>query len=448
MSEIATARSSWRGAIPTGAAMLGVGVVVSIGDGLLRMVLSRELSVLLPTLCAAAGVLAARLIASPSGSFAQSSSRTDLLEMASASSASVEVDNLGRSPAGMDSDLAPADEIGEFGASAAKGRGIERAVSDLESYSTFTQILNRQMRSVTELSEAAAGSILANLTGVDERVTALLKFIQQSGSSEQVAQVVAQIESQMQECRQQLELFASSQQEDARLGLQQRSKLHTDTGRVFDALEEVSAIARQTTMLSLNVSIEAARAGDAGRGFSVIATEIRKLAASIQALSTDVRDRVGTLMRTITIDLAEQTNHRELVEGEAIASITETLGALTDNLTTVISHQRDVLQKVETEGQEIARPIMDIMGSIQFQDIIRQQLEQLDRTAGMVDEHIGSIGAMLEAGNEDAGEETLSGKLDEMYNSYVMADQRDAHLAARGEEVGEQEKTGSLIEMF
>ena len=151
-------------------------------------------------------------------------------------------------------------------------------------------------------------------------------------------------------------------------------------------------------------------------------------------------------MRTVTVDLEEQTNQRELLEHEAIADITDTLGALTDNLTTVISHQRDVLQKVETEGAAIARPIMDIMGSIQFQDIIRQQLEQLDRMAGMVGEHFGSIGAMLENGRDDDGVGTLSTRLDEMYGGYVMAGQRETHMAARGEEVAGQ--TGSLIEMF
>jgi methyl-accepting chemotaxis protein len=323
---------------------------------------------------------------------------------------------------------------------------LRRAISDLASYSTFTEILKRQMGSVTELSETAAGSILSNLSGVDDKMTALLKFIQQSGSNEQVAQIVAQIETQMLGCRKQLELFSTRQQENAQLGMQQRSKIGTETCRVFDVLDEVNSIARQTSMLSLNVSIEAARAGDAGKGFAVIATEIRKLAACIQALSIDVRERVDTLMRTVTIDFEEQTNQRELVEQDTIADMTETLGVLADNITTIVTHQRDILQKVETEGGAIAGPIMDIMGSIQFQDIIRQQLEQLDRMAGMVDKHMGSIGAMLEAGSETAEEDTLSAKLDDMFASYVMASQRVAHMAVRGEEVAD--KTDSLIEMF
>jgi len=146
------------------------------------------------------------------------------------------------------------------------------------------------------------------------------------------------------------------------------------------------------------------------------------------------------------VDLQEQSTRREQAESEAIAKLADTLSALTDNLTTIITHQRDILQKVETEGKAIARPIMDIMGSIQFQDIIRQQLEQLDRMAGMVDDHVRSISGMLEDRRDDIGGDGLSVKLDNMFSGYVMAGQRESHLAARGH-AGPQE-AGSLIELF
>lgn len=68
------------------------------------------------------------------------------------------------------------------------------------------------------------------------------------------------------------------------------------------------------------------------------------------------------------------------------------------------------------------------MGSIQFQDIIRQQLEQLDRMAETVDDHIQAIDAMLEGRRDDLDEETLSQKLDNVFNNYEMAGQRETHM--------------------
>jgi methyl-accepting chemotaxis protein len=124
---------------------------------------------------------------------------------------------------------------------------------------------------------------------------------------------------------------------DAGLGFEQRSKIGEETVGVLTALEGVNGIARQTKSLSFNVSIEEARAGDAGRGLSIIATEIRTLASEVQKLSTDIRARIEGLMRMVTVDLQEQANRRERLERDAIDKISETLSALTDNLMTLIA---------------------------------------------------------------------------------------------------------------
>jgi hypothetical protein len=215
---------------------------------------------------------------------------------------------------------------------------------------------------------------------------------------------------------------------------------------VLKVLEGVNAIARQTTMLSFNVSIEAARAGDLGRGFAVIGDEIRKLASEVQLLSKDVRERVETLMRSVTVDLQQKAEQRESGERAAIANIAETLGALTDNLMTLITHQRDILFKVERENEAVAKPLMEIMGSIQFQDIIRQQLEQLVGMAESVAGHVASIGDLLGTPQEEGDFASLSDKLDALYGSYVMERQRQNHRAAQGRAVTQD--GGARIELF
>ncbi|MGA2042535.1 MAG: methyl-accepting chemotaxis protein [Roseiarcus sp.] len=441
------AAASRRGAAAALAAMGCCAAAIGAGDFLLRSVLPHGLGPLLPALGAGAAMLLALRI-SGVGAAAPASAAAEL------SAAPSNPDRLaperdGPAPAAppdRPDEARESDEIADLAAAAPTSPGVDRAVRELGGYPTFTEILNRQMQSVTQLSEAAAGSILSNLNGVDARITGLVTYIQQSGSNDQFGRIVAQMESQMRQCRELLDRFALRQEEAARLGLQQRSKISADTRSVLDALEGVSGIARQTTMLSLDVSIEAARAGEAGKGFSIIASEIRKLASEVQTLSTGVHGRVESLMRTVAVDLQDQSMRREQADREAIANITDGLDALTENLATIIAHQRDLLQKVEIEGEAITRPIMDIMGSIQFQDIIRQQLEQLDHMAGMVDEHIRAIGGMLEDRRDDLGEDRLSEKLDNMLSGYVMAQQRETHLAAGGH-AGAPE-SGSLIELF
>jgi len=312
---------------------------------------------------------------------------------------------------------------------------VERAILELATYPDFTDILNKQMGSVTALSESAAGAILTNLTGVDRRITGLLKFIQQSGSNDKVAAIVSQIEAQMGACRSMLDNFAARQREDAGAALALLGKISADTKDVLNVIHGVNGIARQTAILSVNVSIEAARAGEAGRGFSIIATEIRNLATEAQNLSNVVHARVETLMRSVTVDLEQQADQRERVQSEAVAAISRTLTGLSGDLTTLLAHNRDILQRVEVESEAIGGPIMDIMAGIQFQDIIRQQLEQLNSMANMVGDHIQSIGASLQDPFEALGEETLSKKLDDQFAGYVMKSQRTSHMEARGVEV-------------
>jgi hypothetical protein len=422
-----------RSAIATVLATLGCAAAAAIVDAELRRLLPNILTLLLPMVCVGAGFVVAR-----------QGQRVEA--KAEASATDIDTGALPREHLlSGDPHPSPSPLIGEIVAGA-RPPELDRVRTELDGYPIFTEILNRQLRSVIDLSEATAGSILKNLTGVDAQFTALLNFIRQAGSSERVSTVISQIGSQMEGSREQLARFAERQREESEIAFRQRTKVGEDTRRVLEVLEGVNGIARQTTMLSLNVSIEAARAGEAGKGFSVIASEIRKLASEVQALSTDVQSRVEALMRTVTVDLQQRTDSREREEREAIANITHTLGALTDDLTTIVSHQREVLHKVEVESATAARPIMEIMGSIQFQDIVRQQLEQAERMAAMVDDHIASIGKALADPRADLDEESLLHKLEALYGGYVMAAQREAHSNALGRPAA-QEKA-SLIEMF
>ena len=106
-------------------------------------------------------------------------------------------------------------------------------------------------------------------------------------------------------------------------------RIETSSHKIADIIGVIDEIARQTNLLALNAAVEAARAGDAGRGFAIVATEVRNLAQRSSQAAKDIKDLiVSSDTQVKTGD--ELVNKAGAVLSEVVASIADMAAVVSD----------------------------------------------------------------------------------------------------------------------
>ncbi|MCW8278488.1 methyl-accepting chemotaxis protein [Pseudomonas sp. PCH199] len=297
------------------------------------------------------------------------------------------------------------DEIGQL--ATAFNRFVERIHQSIREVSSAALGVNQGARRVLD----ASNSSLSNFDDQSARTNSVAAAINQLGAAAQeIAHNASDASHQASAARQQAEDGRQVVQRTIEVMNELSGKisascanievLNDKTVNIGQILEVIKGISQQTNLLALNAAIEAARAGEAGRGFAVVADEVRSLAGRTQASALEIQQMIEELQvgaRNSVTTMTESQQHSEQsvnianLAGTRLGSVTQRIGEIDNVNQSVAAATEEQTAVVEALNVDITQiNTLNQQGVENLQSTLRA-CTALEQQAGRLNQLVGSF---------------------------------------------------------
>ena len=212
--------------------------------------------------------------------------------------------------------------------------------------------------------------------------------------------------------------------------VEQIDGISAQVGGILSILNEVEGIAKQTNLLALNAAIEAARAGEAGRGFAVVADEVRNLSEKTNKFSSQIRLLVGNVNDSLT-------NAEGSINTLAASDMTHVMQSKKHvyDMMQDLAKLNESLAKDSTElgriNHEVEQNVSTAISTLQFQDMSSQLIGHAQMRLAALQEIVGK---MAGGGERTTGREYLeqiANYTDTLHEHVVLLDAKKSNPVAQ-----------------
>ena len=298
------------------------------------------------------------------------------------------------------------------------------AAAKLRTYITTTGDVLSLLGQVVADTESSAVGILGEVNELNQMASQLVGYLTNADSD------TKDMQSQLARNTEIIEKVAGFMQGIPKRMLDDRKSfllIVEDIKAMGETITLIKNISKQTNLLALNAAIEAARAGEEGRGFAVVADEVRKLALSANTAADLIENGLNKAYETVHANAAAGIEKDD--ELDEASRLVESVRQLQSDNEDMKQFYKTILIVVTQYNNNLAQKVVDMLGNIQFQDIVNQKVDRIVHSLNLHNRELGAVhDCLVGAANISASTEVFA----EIEAERLAVGQHDANAMGNG----------------